>query len=112
MEGTNFVSPLGGAVTQSWAFNPFMQMANGWFQQMGFININVQSSTNRSMEEKITQEVAGYGQQLGWLLEALVVVIDRVKKPQGFSEDEEKKIMRIKNLFDDISSIRKGYQSA
>ena len=109
MQNVMFRQPLSGDVTQSWVYNPVLQTTSTCLQQMGFVNINVLGSTNRAMEEKITQEVAGYGQQLGWILETLVLVIDKLQKPIGkLNEEEQKKVMRIKNLLDDINNVRKS----
>jgi len=79
-----FNSPLSGAVSQAfgwWLDEPLLQN--------GFININAMVSSDTELERKIITEVAGYGQQLGRIVEALTVVIRRLNKEQEREGDAE-----------------------
>ena len=59
--------PLSGDVAQSFG--------TWWIKslsaQTGFINVNNLQSGNPQVEQRIIQEVASYGRQLGWIMEAL-----------------------------------------
>lgn len=45
----------------------------------GFMNINVMNSTNPEREQAIVENVAGYGRQLGMVVEALSVLVARLR---------------------------------
>ncbi|MDX6644716.1 MAG: hypothetical protein QOK40_443, partial [Miltoncostaeaceae bacterium] len=67
--------PLSGDVTQ--AINPWSWWLGSLSQQTGFININAVESGNPALERRIIEEVASYGRQLGWIIEAMEVLIER-----------------------------------
>lgn len=81
--------PLSGPVTQTW----------GWWiksmsQQTGFININNVQSGNPQLEQRIVEEVASYGRQLGWIMEALDVVVRRADM-KGRTADDDKALRTL-----------------
>jgi|SRR5664279_3718369 hypothetical protein len=56
--------------------------------QLGFINVNTVSSADPELERDINRDVASYGRQLGWIIDALGVVIDgHLQKPSGDEQD-------------------------
>ncbi|PWB54830.1 MAG: hypothetical protein C3F06_03395 [Candidatus Methanoperedenaceae archaeon] len=60
--------PLSGATTISQQF----------MHDMGFININiVNTGDDPKIEKEIIDDVAGYGRQLGWIIEVLNIITDR-----------------------------------
>ena len=64
----SFQFPFSGDVTQ--AINPW----TWWLRlmsQIGFININLTKSSDPEMERRITENVAGYGKQLGRVIDVL-----------------------------------------
>lgn len=64
-------APLSGNVMQ--AFHTSLLHAVG--DQLGFININTTQSGDPQLEQRITNQVASYGRQLGWIVDALDVLI-------------------------------------
>ena len=67
--------PVSGDVTQ--AINPWSWWLGSLSQQTGFININAVRSGDPALERRIIEEVASYGRQLGWIIEAMEVLIAR-----------------------------------
>lgn len=70
--------PLSGDVTQ--ALRWWTSLWSQWMGQFGFININLAKSSDPALERRIVENVAGYGRQLGRMievLEALLVHADR-----------------------------------
>ncbi|MGH8930492.1 MAG: hypothetical protein ACRDZO_07620 [Egibacteraceae bacterium] len=63
--------PLSGDVSQT--INPWAIWLRSANQQLGFITIP-------EVERRIIEEVASYGRQLGWIIEALEVVISRLDR--------------------------------
>jgi len=63
--------PLSGATTISQQF----------MHDMGFININITNTGDdpkgSKIEKEIIDEVAGYGRQLGWIIEVLKIITDK-----------------------------------
>jgi hypothetical protein len=56
-------APLSGDVTQD--------IAPSIGGQLGLLNINATRSCDPELEQRIITEVASYGRQLGWLVEAV-----------------------------------------
>jgi hypothetical protein len=63
-----FQFPFSGDVTQ--AINPWTWWLR-MMSQIGFININMTESSDPGMERQIVENVAGYGKQLGRVVEVL-----------------------------------------
>ena len=70
-----WTSPWGGDVTQ-W-------MQTSWIKalsdQTGFININNVRAGDSALEQRIVEDVASYGRQLGRIMDALDVVVGRLE---------------------------------
>ncbi len=65
-------APFGGDVTQ------FFSIFSNWFRsvgQIGFINIDLGRTSKPELERSILDEVGSYGRQIGWISEALDVLI-------------------------------------
>jgi hypothetical protein len=65
--------PLSGDVTQ--AFRWWTSLWSQWMGQFGFININLAKSSEPALERRIVENVAGYGRQLGRMIEALEALL-------------------------------------
>lgn len=76
--------PLAGDVSQVMTW-----WAKSLSQQTGFININNVDAGDPDLETRITQEVASYGRQLGWIAEALVAVLHRLDGASDTHADRE-----------------------
>jgi hypothetical protein len=63
-----FQFPFSGDLTQ--AINPWTWWLR-MMSQVGFININMTQSSDPAMERQIVENVAGYGKQLGRVIEVL-----------------------------------------
>jgi hypothetical protein len=97
--------PLSGPVSQ-W----FELLAKYMSQQTGFININNVVSSDPETEKKIIEETAGYGKQLGWIIEALSLVMRKVeldKLPSDLSDEDRKVVVRLIDLADKIEQVKK-----
>jgi hypothetical protein len=97
--------PLSGDVLQT-----FKLWAKYMSQQTGFININNVQSSDPEIEKKIIEETAGYGKQLGWITEALHLVIKKLeldKLPPDLSADDRKVVVRFTDLMDSIEKVKK-----
>jgi hypothetical protein len=105
-----FSYPLSGDVMQEWV----QPMVNAWTQQNGIININTMNSGDSKAESEIVERVASYGRQLGWLLEAVDVLIHKLEKSEclgDLTEEEDLKLEQIKTLkqrIDDAKERRGG----
>ncbi len=85
------------------------KMGNYWSQQAGLVNIYNMSSEDRSMEQEIIEGVGGYGRQLGWLLDAMDVLINRLentKHLQDLTHEENNALEQVKTLKHRVDSIR------
>jgi hypothetical protein len=59
------------------AINPWTFMNQG--AQFGLVNISLGQTPRPDIEQKVLDEVGSYGRQLGWIGDALEVLIDQVK---------------------------------
>jgi hypothetical protein len=67
--------PLGGDVTR-WIRTTWIKSLS---DQTGFININNVRAGDPEVERRIIEDVAGYGRQLGRMMEALDVAIGQLR---------------------------------
>lgn len=102
--GGNFFAPLSGPVTQ-W-FDWTIRNAG---DQLGFINIYNASSANPEVEQSIIKDVGSYGRQLGWVIDALrILVNDRLDEKQGeLTSEETLALQRLAVLAADIDQKKK-----
>jgi hypothetical protein len=78
-----------------------------WIGQLGFININETSSGDPAIEQQITQEVAGYGRQLGWISEALETVL-RHTDSKKWPKADQAKLDQFKRLVAQVDAVKQG----
>jgi hypothetical protein len=97
--------PLSGDVTQ--AINPWSWWLGSLSAQTGFININTVRSANPVLERRIIEEVASYGRQLGWIIEAMEAVIARVGT-EGLDVAQRGALDQIGDLARRIAALKGG----
>jgi hypothetical protein len=100
--------PLSGDVTQ--AINPWSWWLGSLSQQTGFININTVRSGDPALERRIIEEVASYGRQLGWIVEALEVLIARAGT-DGLDVVQRGALEQIGELARRIEALKGGPRS-
>jgi hypothetical protein len=99
--------PFSGDVTQ--AINPW----TWWLRlmsQIGFININLTKSSDPEMERRITENVAGYGKQLGRVIEVLDALIAHTATA-GWTADEKKALGDFLELAQEIAALKGDYMA-
>jgi hypothetical protein len=100
-----FQFPLSGDVTQ--AINPW----TWWLRmmgQIGFININLTESSDPGMERQIVENVAGYGKQLGRIMEVLDALLAHTAT-SGWSAIQKKALGDFLDLAKDIAAVKGDY---
>lgn len=101
MKMENF--PLSGDVMQAFRF-----WSKTFGQQMGFINIYNAETTKPETEMEIIENGVSYGKQLGLISECLELVIQKNGiKLQDLSEEEQKVVVRFRDMMDTIRDIKK-----
>ncbi len=94
--------PLSGDVSQT--INPWAIWLRSANQQLGFITINAQNSGDPEMERRIIEEVASYGRQLGWIIEALEVVTSRLDR-DGLTRAEQAALDQLSDLVGRVERV-------
>jgi len=100
-----FKFPLSGDVTQ--AINPWtwwLRMMN----QIGFININMTKSSDPQMERRIIENVAGYGKQLGRIIEALDAMVDHTNSTEWPAE-QKKALEEFSELAEEVAAVKGNF---
>jgi len=100
-----FKLPLSGDVTQ--AINPW----NWWLRmmsQIGFININLTKSSDPRMERQIIENVAGYGKQLGRIIEALDAMVHHTDST-GWSAEQKKAIEEFTDIAREVAAVKGNF---
>jgi hypothetical protein len=100
-----FQFPFSGDVTQ--AINPW----SWWLRmmsQIGFININMTESSDPAMEQQIVENVAGYGKQLGRVVEVLDALLAHTATIE-WSADQRKALGDFLDLAKDIAAVKGDY---
>ena len=100
-----FKFPLSGDVTQ--AINPW----SWWLRmmsQIGFININMTKSSDPQMERQIIENVAGYGKQLGRIIEALDAMIDHTNST-GWSAEQKKALQEFTEIAREVAAVKGNF---
>lgn len=73
--------------------------------QFGFININKMESSDPTLEQDVIQEVAGYGKQLGRIVEALSVVVSGMQS-SSLMPSEQKALKDFLVLARQIATLK------
>lgn len=102
MDASRF-SPLSGDVNQT--INPWNWFARITGSQMGFINVHQVSSGDPELEKLIVEDVAGYGQQLGRVVEALSVLLATIDDT-GLDKHERESLDAFKLMAKQIEQTK------
>ncbi len=100
---STFVSPLSGDVSQPWSW-----WLNQSLRQLGLINIEQTVSSDPELERRIVTEVAGYGKQLGRMMDALSAVLQHAEGTR-FSDEEKRAIRDFKSMADEVAAEKRRY---
>lgn len=90
-------APLSGDVTQD--------IASSIGGQLGLININATRSGDPGLEQRIITQVASYGRQLGWLVEA-VDVLARRQPRSGLGEADIHALDQLHELAERVAAAK------
>jgi hypothetical protein len=90
-------TPLSGDVTQD--------IAPSIGGQLGLLNINATRSGDPRLEQRIITQVASYGRQLGWLLEA-VDVLARRQSRHGLGEADIRALDQLHELAERVAAVK------
>jgi hypothetical protein len=100
-----FQFPFSGDVTQ--AINPWTLWLR-MMSQIGFININMTESSDPGMERQIVENVAGYGKQLGRIMEVLDALFAHTVTAE-WSDVQKKALGDFRDLAKDIAAVKGDY---
>jgi len=100
-----FQFPFSGDLTQ--AINPWTWWLR-MMSQIGFININMTQSSDPGMERQIVENVAGYGKQLGRVIEVLDALFAHTAT-SGWSAEQKKALGDFLDLAGEIAAVKGDY---
>jgi hypothetical protein len=100
-----FPFPFSGDLTQ--AINPWTWWLR-MMSQIGFININMTESSDPAMERQIVENVAGYGKQLGRIVEVLNALFAHTVTAE-WSDVQKKALDDFLDLAKDIAAVKGDY---
>ncbi len=103
MANNGFLSRISGFFSNNVAQAVNTASAEG---QFGFININQMQSTDIDLEKNITENVAGYGKQLGRIVNALRIVVEH-SQFTGLMEDEQAALRKFSHMVEEIDAVRR-----
>ena len=95
-----------GDVTQM--FKSWTSLWSQWMGQFGFININLAKSSDPEMERRIIENVAGYGKQLGRVIEVLDALLVN-SATAGWSVDQKKALVDFLEMAKEIAAVKGDY---
>lgn len=104
--------PLSGAVTQ--AINPWELWIKSISSQMGLINIRNTTSSDPEFEQKVIQDIASYGKQLGKINDVLMAFINNPNLEEMFdkmTEEQKQAINEFKHIVSEIEQMKKVWKS-
>jgi len=92
--------PLSGAVSQ-WIRAALVD-AKG---QLGLLNFTINGAGDPYLERRITEDVGSYGRQLGWLIDALDVLIAH-GRPAGLGKEDDKALDQVGTLRAEVEKAK------
>ncbi|HWU08865.1 MAG TPA: hypothetical protein VN520_21195 [Streptomyces sp.] len=95
-------APLSGDVNQAFDAAPPISSIG---DQLGLININATRAGDARLEQRITEQVASYGRQLGWVVDALDVLI-RTGRPAVLDSDDAAALDQVTVLRADVEAAK------
>jgi hypothetical protein len=116
---SNNASPLDPfGVWESWArsltlYGPWSGPVNQAIQatlarnlgQLGVINISTSAAKDPELERRIVEQVASYGRQLGWLLDAVDVLV-RAHRGEPSRDSDQEALEQLERLHRDVDEIK------
>jgi hypothetical protein len=93
--------PLSGDVTQA-----IRAAAVEHLGQMGLINLSIGRSADPELEQRIVAEVASYGRQLGWVLEALDALV-RAQRGEAARDGDDEALDRVGELGANVRAVKR-----
>jgi hypothetical protein len=94
-------APLSGAVNQ--AIEASLAHSLG---QLGLINITTTRSGDPELEQRILSEVASYGRQLGWVLDAVAALVG-AQRGAALDADGERALDQLLELRDRVDELKR-----
>jgi hypothetical protein len=73
--------------------------------QLGLVNISTAAAGDPQLERRIVEQVASYGRQLGWVLDALDALI-RAQDPARIEADDQRAFERVRALRRDVEELK------
>lgn len=93
--------PLSGAVTQ--AIRAALVEHLG---QVGLVNLSIGRTGDPELERRIVGEVASYGRQLGWVLEALEALV-RAQRGEAAHDGDERALDRVAKVGAEVEEVKR-----
>ena len=97
-----FKLPLSGDVVQN--ISPFTAFMSPIGSQFGLINITLGQSSDPDVEKDVLSDVGTYGKQLGQIVDALLVLIERM--PKNMKLDQDEAIVAFKAMLHQVADIK------
>jgi hypothetical protein len=94
-------APLSGAVNQ--AIETSLARSLG---QLGLINITTTRAGDPDLERRIIEQVASYGRQLGWVLEAVDALV-RAQRGETLDVDDERALHQLGRLRAEVDELKR-----
>ena len=93
-------APLEGAVTQA-----IRTSLADHLGQLGLINISTAASGDPGVERRIVEQVASYGRQLGWLLDAVDVLV-RERRGAPERPGDQAALDQVEQLHGEVEALK------
>jgi hypothetical protein len=93
--------PLSGPVNQA-----IQAMLARNLGQLGVVNINTGAAGDPQLERRIVDQVASYGRQLGWVVDALSALID-AQRGVALNAQAERALDQVHRLHGDVENVKR-----
>lgn len=100
--------PWSGDVTQD--INRWTDFLNG--NQFSLFSLNLGRSPAPEIEQKVLEDVASYGRQLGRIGEAMLVLMDHFEPKQSLGKDEQKALADLRAMLTEIAGVKERCEKA
>jgi hypothetical protein len=92
--------PLSGPVNQA-----IQTMLARHLGQLGLINISTAAAPDPELERRIVEQVASYGRQLGWIVDAVDVLV-RERRGEEPRRGDEEALEQLERLRRDVEQVK------